>query len=393
MIENKRFRIGIDVSRASREFHGIPISTRHILREFGNMEVEHNFILLHYPDDKPEDKFGIANADLEPMPYSGRYVPLLRIIQEQVFYPLGQCQLKLNVIWHPQNHGQFLTPVGYVCSLHDVLPLSEPELAQDLDSLEAKALYWSRAKSAANADIIITVSEFSRREIIRYLGVNPNKVVAINNGIDHKIFRPSKEKVGRQRIIAKYSLPERYVLTVGGYAPHKNLYTLIDAFRKSNLVREGYGLVMVGPKDEIVYTSEHGSIEDHVRQQGLENKVVMLSPVPIDDLVSLYNNAAIFAITSKYEGFGFPPLEAMACHVPVVASNAASIPEVCGGAALYADPNDSARFAIHFNRLVEDTVLRRRLIEEGDKQAAKFDWQITAKKTLAVLVKIASQRS
>ncbi len=388
MAEAEPLRIGIDVSRASRENHGIPIYTRSVLAELGKLDTTDQFVLLSYPDSPVAHGFGLQDPELAAIPYSGRYIPWVRVFQEQVLYPAAQQRLNLDVMWHPQNHGQFWTPVGYVCTLHDVLPYSRPDLAQDLDTRREQALYWSRVQSAAHADMIITVSEFSRKEIIRLLGVDPSRVVAVQNGIDHTTFRVLRSEVDRARLQTQYGLPERYVLTVGSYGPHKDLATMIRAFKTSDLMRLGYNLVMVGPKDEIVYTSDHEGLEEMVRDEGLEGRVLMLPPVPVTDLVGMYNGASMFCITSQFEGFGLTPLEAMACGVPVISSDSSSLPEVCGNAALYAHVGDYLGFAERMNLLATDIELARRMTSLGLMQAAKYDWATTAQKTLDILQRV-----
>lgn len=387
---SKELNIGIDVSRATRQFRGIPIYARSILQEFGQMDLEGvNFILTHYPEDLPETDFGIPSARFEAIPYSGEYVPWARIVQEQVLYPIFQKRVGLDVFWHPQNHAQFLTPVGYVLTLHDVLPLSQRNLSQDLDSIDVRALYCSRIKTARKADKIITVSEFSKQEIVDYVGVSPNNIEVIYNGIDHKTFRPNVPTREVIRVRGKYDLPSRYILTVGSYSPHKNLDTLLVGYLKSELPLKGVGLVMVGPKDDQVYTSDSLSLEAQIDISGYSDRVKTLSPVPVEDLVAIYKGAEIFVIASRYEGFGFPPLEAMACGVPVVSSNATSLPEVCGDAVLYADPNESVDFTEKLNYLLSNEKVKDKIIKAGREQSAKFSWEETAKKTMDVLIKSA----
>jgi len=384
---SKEVKIGIDVTRANREYRGIPIYTRSILREFGQVDPEKvKFVLTKYRDDKNTSNYGIKNADIERVPFNGRYVPWLRILQEQVVYPFFQKGIDLDVFWHPQNHGQYLTPVGYVCTLHDVLPLSKPTLSQDLDSLDTVALYQSRIKSARHATKIITVSHFSKDEICHYVGVPQNRVVVVHNGIDHSVFHDGISRETMNKVRAKYHLPQRYLLTVGSYAPHKNLSTLVEAFSRSHLVDQNYGLVMVGPKDDSVYTSDAQKLERLVGELGLSNQVLMLPAVPIDDLVGIYNGASIFAISSLCEGFGFPPLEAMACGVPVIASNTTSLPEICGNSVLYADPKDSQTFTDQINLLAKDDFLRSKLVTQAKNHVRQFTWEKTAQQTLDVLI-------
>jgi len=388
----KEVNIGVDVSRASREFRGIPIYTKSILREFGQMDLERvNFTLTHYPEDSPDTDFGLTSPRFRKIPYSGEYVPWVRIIQEQVLYPIFQKNERMDVFWHPQNHAQFLTPVGYVLTLHDVLPLSRRSLSQDLDSADVKALYNSRVKTAKMADKVITVSEFSKQEIVEHVGVAPHNIEVIYNGIDHKTFRPNLSEQNTARIKQKYNLPSEYVLSVGSYSPHKNLGTLLTAYSGSELPSKGVGLVMVGPKNDEVYTSDSLSLEAQASAYGCSDIVKMLSPVPIDDLVAIYNGAKVFAIASSYEGFGFPPLEAMACGIPVISSNAASLLEICGNAALYADPNESEDFSEKMNYLLDNETAMKKMTKAGLRQSARFSWETTAKKTMDVLLGIARQ--
>lgn len=380
--------IGVDVSRAYREFRGIPIYTRNILAEFGQIASQHQFILLHYPERAPETTYGIEGAEAVALPYSGKYVPWFRIVQEQFLYPRFQNKLNLDVVWHPQNHGQWLTPVGFVCTLHDVLPIARPDMMDDLGVMtpDERALNWSRIHSVKGASRVITISEYSRGQILAHLGLPADKVVTIHNGIDHTVFRPNIPEAEKQRVLRQYQLPENYVLTVGAYAPHKNLLTLLKAYHQSELPRMGIGLVMVGPKDQDVYTSDTDGLNTFVQANGLGGLVRMLDPIPLVDLAPLYAGAQMFVITSMYEGFGFPPLEAMASGVPVVSSDVTSLPEVCGDAALYSDPYNVDAFAAHMHLLATDPDAYERHRQRGIQQAKKFTWRKAAERTLQTLV-------
>ena len=386
-------RIGINVGKASREDRGITVYTHNILKEFNQIGPDCNFVLLHCPGSAPDDKLGLDNAELEPLPYSDKHGSLVTIINEQVLSPLHQKGLGLDVVWHPHNRSQLITPVGYVATMHDVLPIAKPELAgKYLNSWQKKVLYLSRTKTAVSADVVITVSDFSRDEIIRHLGVNGDKIVVIHSGIDRDIFKSNRSEEERARIKSTYLLPDRYLLTTGSYAPHKNQCVILDAYNQSSLAKEGVGLVMVGPNDATGYRVGYNQVKEYAQQLGVLDKVRLLPSVPLSDLVVIYSNAEIFATASLYEGFGFTPLEAMACEVPVVVSNTTAIPEVCGNAALYANPRDASAYANHFNALLEDKNMRQRLVRSGLIQVEKFDWQTAAKKTLEVLNLVAMAR-
>lgn len=377
--------IGINVGKAGREARGITIYTHNILREFNKIGPNCRFVLLYYPDSRPENEIG-DGARLEALLFTETKSPFTTIISEQVLNPLHQKRLALDVVWHPHNRFQYFTPVKYVATLHDVLPIAKPQLASAyLNSRAKRALYMSRTMAARSADMIITASEFSRNEIIRHLRIDRDKITVIPSGIDREVFHPPTDQKDVELVKSRYMLPQRYLLTTGSYAPHKNQKTVLDAYGASRLPHEGVGLVMVGPNDATGYAIGYACIKERVQALRLEDKVRLLPAVPLQDLVTIYGGAEFFVTASLYEGFGFTPLEAMACGVPVVASNAASIPEVCGDAVLYSEPLAALSFADHFDVLLNNVQLRKALVERGFCQASRFDWRTTAEKTLAVL--------
>lgn len=386
MIKDSEIRIGINIGKAEHEDRGITVYTRNILGEFGQLGSDYRFVLLHYPGSAQENKFGINNAELRPLSYPDKPNPLLTMFGEQILNPIQESRLKLDIVWHPHNRCQFIVPVGYVCTMHDVLPMAQPNLAdQYLNSFGKNALYLSRVGTASRADKIIAVSEFSKGEIVKHLGVSPEKIAVIYSGIDLNLFRPNKGKYDRARVRKTYSLPSRYMLTTGSYAPHKNLRVLVDAYNQSELPKKGIGLVIVGPNDATGYKAGYNEMGGYVQKLGILDKVKLLPSVPLEDLIAIYSNAELFATTSLYEGFGFTPLEAMACEIPVVVSNTSALPEVCGDAALYSDPYDTSGFSSHFNSLVNSKDMREKLISAGLLQARKYDWQTSARKTLDIL--------
>lgn len=394
MYKETEFKIGINVGKTSREDRGITKYTLSILSEFNNLASDDTrFVLLHYPNSKPENNLGLKNSQSVSLPYSDRHSSIITIINEQLINPLHQKALNLDVVWHPHNKCQIFTPTGYVSTIHDVLPIAEPRLSGNYLNKRGKMmLYQSRTLTASRADIVITASEFSRSEIIKHLNIDPNKVVKVYSGIDKNIFKPTHKTQEKIRIKNQYSLPEKYLLSTGSYAPHKNLKTLVDAYNQSCLPNKNIGLVIVGPNDASGYKLGHYELKEYVDKLGLTSKIRLLSSVPLKDLVLIYGSAHMFATTSLYEGFGFTPLEAMACGIPVIASNTTSIPEVCGNAALYADPRDPTTFTEQLNFLINNYEASRALISRGINQVSKFDWQTTARKTLEILKSVAQSR-
>jgi glycosyltransferase involved in cell wall biosynthesis len=185
---------------------------------------------------------------------------------------------------------------------------------------------------------------------------------------------------------AKYHLPERFILFVGTIEPRKNLVTLLEAFAalRSGGRHPGLGLVIAGGKGWL-----YGEFFERLRTLGLEKTVILTGYVPEADLPALLNSAEVFAFPSSFEGFGLPPLEAMACGVPVVCSNATSLPEVVGEAGLLVPPDDAASWTEALGRLLDDAELRGELRARGLARARLYTWEAAAQKTLAVYEAVA----
>jgi glycosyltransferase involved in cell wall biosynthesis len=231
-------------------------------------------------------------------------------------------------------------------------------------------------RSIARADRVLVDSQATRADLIAHWGTVPEKVEVLYGGVDAR-FCPKPEPGAAERIRARYSLDERpYVLSVGTVQPRKNYVRLIQAF--ASLKTEAQLLIAGGRGwlyQEILAQAEKHA--DRVRILGFVDDV---------DLPALYRNAALFAFPSLYEGFGFPVLEAMACGVPVVCSNASSLLEVAGEAALLVDPHDTSGLAEAIARMLEDADLRREMIAKGLAQAARFTWEQAARQLLDALV-------
>jgi glycosyltransferase involved in cell wall biosynthesis len=230
--------------------------------------------------------------------------------------------------------------------------------------------------SARKADSIIAVSENTKKDVIKFYGIVPDKVKVIHLGVDSN-FSPIKNE-NDDSVLRRYNLKPGYILNVGTLEPRKNIVRLLEAYR---LIAADLSyapqLVIAGGKG---WLSE--DINKYIDSSGLKAKVVLTGYVPETDLPSLYRGAAVFAYPSLYEGFGLPPLEAMASGVPVVSSNISSIPEVVGKAGLLVDPCRIDEIARAVIMALEDDGLRDRMINDGLKRSGQFSWENTAKKTV-----------
>ena len=272
-----------------------------------------------------------------------------------------------------------LRRVRSVFTLHDLIFQFDPDSHRPLNIAFLKTLMPRFLKAA---DAIIAVSECTKRDAVNLYGIPAEKIHVIYEGVDPK-FTPITDPERLAHVRAKYHLPERFILHVGTIEPRKNLPLLFEvaAQTKQSLVIAGKLGWLTGP------------ILAKVKELGVEDRVAFTGFVADDDLPALISVATVLAMPSKYEGFGLPILEALACGVPVVASNTSSLPEVGGEAALYAKPNDVRAWIAIINRLMNEEALRAIQREKGLRQAAKFRWETMARETAEVYRLVARDKS
>jgi glycosyltransferase involved in cell wall biosynthesis len=237
--------------------------------------------------------------------------------------------------------------------------------------------------SIRHADKIIAVSQATKQQIIDIFKVASEKIVVTYEGVSEK-FRLIQDKIGVEKVLAKYGIKRPYILFVGTMDPRKNLVRLIKAFQEAKKTLSDLKLVIVGSKGEL-YTPELNKLIS-------AGDIVLTGYVGEEDLAYLYNGADVFAFPSLYEGFGLPILEAMACGTPVITSQVYSMPEVAGDAALLVDPENIEEIAAAIRRLINDHELRKGLIEKGLARAKQFTWAKTAAETLAIYQEVINQQ-
>jgi glycosyltransferase involved in cell wall biosynthesis len=269
-----------------------------------------------------------------------------------------------------------------VVTIHDCIHLMFPQyLPGKLAYVYAKGSMWAASRKA---DRILTVSEASKRDILRFFDVPPEKVEVIYNAIDERFLAPpNAERMDLVR--QRYQLDDPFVMYVGNIKPHKNIERLIDAFaRARSQSPDNLKLIIIG--DEI---SKYPALRHLVHRHKLDKHVRFLGFQPMETLAAFYRLARAFVCPSLYEGFGLPPLEAMACGSPVVTSNVSSLPEVCGGAALLVDPYDVDAIAHGIVQAVTDDTLRADLIARGHERARSFSWTQSVKKIHEIYLQVA----
>jgi glycosyltransferase involved in cell wall biosynthesis len=262
-----------------------------------------------------------------------------------------------------------------VFTLHDTAYLLFPEYHLPRNRIFLRHMM---PRFLRQADRVIAVSENTKREALRSYDLEPGKIEVIPEGVDER-FRPDLDPAEVEEVRRRYALPERFVLSIGTIEPRKNLTTLLEAYA---VVRERHpdvGLVIAGGKGWMVEP-----FFERLRALGLERDAVLTGYVPDQDVPALLNAAEVFAFPSEFEGFGLPPLEAMACGVPVVSSDAASLPEVVGDAGVQLPPRDVRAWVQALDSLLGDPSARAGRRAAGLARARGFTWTAAARRTLEV---------
>lgn len=296
---------------------------------------------------------------------------------------------RLDVFYFPADYTYFPidTPARVIVTKHDMTDRRVPELL--FPSRRSRFLWEVKIRLAMRrSDLVFTVSETSRRDIIEAFSFAPERVRVVADAVDPS-FLPSTDPAESAAALARYGIrsTERFLLYVGGISPHKNLATLVRAFERwrNSAAAQGtpVSLVIVGDYVSDVFHSSYVEIRQLIDEAGLAPFVGLTGFVPDADLRHLYSAAQALVLPSFYEGFGLPVLEAMACGAPVVASNAGALPEVVGGAGLLFDPHSPDALADILGRVLTDGELQRSLRVRGFERAAGFSWDASARAALA----------
>ena len=364
-----RPRIALDLHSLTRLMQGSRTYAWNLARRMPGLDPDSDY-LFYLPDPHGEEARQLAAANMLPRP-----VPASRVARLLSF----GARLGLNRadLLHCQYLAPPCTPCPCIVSLHDVLHETHPEYYPGGMRLLMRRLYPRTSRRAA---LVLTCSEYSRREIIRLYGLAEDKVMAISLAAGEE-FRPAGTEAEREEaraVAARYGVRGKYVLFVGRVEPRKNIPGLVRAFRA--LIAAGHTeltLVVAGMVDPLFAPRLAGDLGR------ADPRIALIGRVAPEDLPHLYRGAALFAFPSFAEGFGLPPLEAMACGVPVVCSDTTSLPEVAGEAGLLVAPGDTPALAQAMKRLLTDEALRARCIAQGLARSRQFSWERTAQATLA----------
>jgi glycosyltransferase involved in cell wall biosynthesis len=369
--------VAID-ARKLRDF-GIGTYIRNILVELHRHDLNTAYVVLGRSRDceylgQLVPRFKVVAEDAEP--YS---------LSEQVRIPWRLYREGARLVHEPHYVLPPLTPCRSVVTIHDCIHLMFPQyLPSRAGHVYARTLMWTATRQAAR---ILTVSEASKRDILRFFAIPADRVQVIYNAIDER-FLTAPDEATTERVRQRYQLDHPFVLYVGNIKPHKNIERLIEAFGRSR--EDGpdkLKLVIIG--DEV---SKYPSLRQMVHRHKLDKHVRFLGFQPQETLASFYRLAGAFVFPSLYEGFGLPPLEAMACGTPVITSNVSSLPEVAGDAALLVDPYDVDALARAIVRVLSDQPLRDMLVARGLARAHQFSWAESVAKIRAAYADVLDER-
>jgi len=258
-----------------------------------------------------------------------------------------------------------------IVTCHDIIPIAYYNTRNPIWKLNAKGL--------RKAEKIITVSEFSKKDISKYIKYPEEQIEIIPPAVDHNLYFPNRNKAA----LKKYRIEEteKVVLYVGAEEPRKNIQFLINSFSKLKNRIPQVKLLKVGTPN---YLGVREKLLKQIESLNLQKDIIFTGYVSERELAEIYNAVDLFVFPSLYEGFGMPPLEAMACGTPVITSNTSSLPEVVGDAAIVVDPYDVDKLVEEMYQLLTDDGLKKEMIRKGLKRSKIFSWDESARKTLKV---------
>jgi glycosyltransferase involved in cell wall biosynthesis len=373
-------KIAIDIRRMT-EF-GVGTYIRNIIRTLGRLDHENQYFLLGSPTKVQE--IGPLPGNFQPIPLANPEHTLKGYREFRSALHKLDCDLVHipNLFSRPR----FL-PCPYVMTVHDMLEHMSRPRQQGL----WRWIYFQMTKRVlAGAARIFAVSNFTRNEIEKLFEIPLTHIEVVYNAIDERFLHGHATAADRDLIAQRYQVTYPFLLYAGRISPHKNVLRLIEAFSalKTELEKDqlwpDLKLIIIG--DDL---SGNPDLRRTVVRSGVQNDVRFLGFVPIDVLRIFYDEAKVFVFPSLYEGFGLPPLEAMAHGTPVITSNISSLPEVVGNAAVLVNPENVFEIMRAAHRVLTDRALRDRMKERGYQQAKKFSWEISVRRLLDVYREVA----
>ncbi len=362
---NKSMRVAIDGRMIQpRSMHGIARYVFELISCLSTMKTEHQFFLIVF-ENSP--LFQLKWPDhITLIPTNARWISF----REQWAIPRLLRKLRIDLFHSPSFVAPFLCPSKMIMTIHDLNHIMLPQYYTFMHQFYYKTLVRYAMR---RSECVLTVSEFSKNEMVKYLGVQRNKIFVTYNGVSEH-YKPVEDPGFLEYVQELYELPDSFIFCLSNNKPHKNVFQLVSAYVQSDLENP---LVLVGPADNSLITLA----ETH----GKKHQIYFIRFIEEEHLPAVYSLCKLFVYPSGYEGFGLPPLEALACGAPVVVSRSSSLPEVVGENAIFVDPTDIENFGgvlrdLMLNLGSKDNPLR----ERGIEHSKKFTWSGMAEKTLAL---------
>lgn len=374
--QDRPLRIGVDGRELlAQNVTGIGRYLRNFLTSGVREKSPHTFIV--YGNQHTSTDFSGSNVEVRIIPER------LTLWWDQALLSKAVRMDRLDVFFSPYDKGPFYIPCPLILTVHDLLFT----VVSDRGGLERSLYTWAyigyRKWMAERAALVITVSEHSKRDIVSIFKIPEDKIRVIPNGIS-EYYRPIRDQSLVENIQQRYGIARSYILYVGNFRPHKNVRWLIEAYRElPDFLKEQYQLVLCGRRDKF-----RVELEAYVRHLQIEKNTLFIDFVPERDMPVLYSGAKVFVFPSFYEGFGLPPLEAMACGTPVISSDATSLPEVVGDAGVLIDPRHPDRLAETITAVLTDENLREELSLKGLRRSKMFSVDKTSRRLLRVIAKV-----
>ena len=306
---------------------------------------------------------------------------------EKYYFPNKLLKNNIDLYHIPQNGigFEFTSGVTTVVTIHDLIPYIIPET---VGKGYLERFLRDMPNIIYNSDAILTVSEYSKRDILKFFSFYPEEKIFVTPLAANSIFKPLNKKECLSYVSKTYNIDTPYILYLGGFSSRKNAFGIIKAFNKIyKSLNKPYKLLLGGSLKD-----EGNKIFEYVKNNNLSDKIIFCGYVEDNILPVLYSGCDAFIYPSLYEGFGLPLLEAMSCKAPVITSNISSIPEVTGDAAILINPFKSDELESSIVTLLNDDSLKLKYSEKGYKRSLEFSWKNTAQKTLESYKSIVSSK-
>lgn len=373
------YKIGIDARFYGPEQKGLGRYTQEIVDRIVNLDRENEYVI--FLSEVNFDKFNCENNKVTKKLVKAKWYTLA----EQIIFPVIIWREKLDLMHFMHFNVPVLTPTRFVVTIHDLILTKFPSIRATtlspwlykIKNLFYKIIIWFAAK---RSEYIIAISKNTKTDIIKQFKVEPEKIRVVYEGVVG-LERRGENKLSSREVLDKYDIKKPFLLYVGNAYPHKNLEILIKSFLEIKKEYSDFNLVLVGKEDYF-----YKRLKDYVELNNYP--VVFAGFVPDEELKHLFKQASCYVFPSLYEGFGLPPLEAMAEGCPVISSDKSCMPEVLEEAAIYFDPSNKKDIIEKIEQVIKDKNLKEKLIKKGHIQYKKYSWDKATKETLDIYNKI-----